>query len=203
MMWRMLNGVQQGHFINLLPSNNTTNYVPSGGGSTGSSDIGRLMFMSSNLGACYGTSDYLCGTTEAASNTRFAGILAGVECDLDYSSSATHGSTACKYKVQPVLAGDILEVDYSTHSSNDTGSTGKMASTGTTGDMYTTNIGAYFKIGYSSGGTTSAAKFALAASYLNATTCVNAPTSGNFFKLIDFSTKEKTAIVMYDPPITT
>jgi len=199
-MWRLLNGAMQGHFINLIPSNDTTNYVPAGGGTTGSSDIGRLMTMSSNTGSCFGTSDFLLVTTEAASNTRLAGILVDVECELDVSSHATHGSTACRYKVQPILTGDILEVDYSTLSSaGDTGlGSTKAPTTNSSGDLHSTSIGAYYNPGNSSA-STNAACFAWMASFLNVTTGVNAPsTSGYLFKLIDYSTVSKTAIVMYD-----
>ncbi len=196
-MWRLLNGALQGKFINLMPANDSTYYCPTGGGTTGSSDIGRLMIMSSNLGACLGSSDF------KITGAPIAGILAGIETELDYSSCATNGSTSCKYKVQPLVLGDILEVDYSTlTSAGDTNLGSTLApTTNCTGDLHTTNIGMYYQPGNSSA-STNAGMFARMASVLNVTTGVNSPTTYEYnFKLIDYSTVTKTAIVMYQNSI--
>lgn len=196
-MWRLINGAMQGKYINLIPSNDSTYYCPTGGGATGSSDIGRLMIMSSNTGACLGSSDF------KITGAPLAGILVDVECELDFSSCATNGSTSCKYKVQPLLMGDILEVDYSTLSSagsTDLGST-LAPTTASTGDLHTTNIGMYYQPGNSSASTNPGC-FARMASVLNVTTGVNSPTTYEYnFKLLDYSTVTKTAMVMYQNSI--
>ncbi len=196
-MWRLLNGALQGHYINLIPSNDSTYYCPTGGGATGSSDIGRLMIMSSNTGACLGSSDY------KITGAPLAGILTGVVCDNDYSSCATNGSTACRYKIQPIVMGDILEVGYSTLSSagdTDLGST-LAPTTASTGELHSTSIGVYYQPGNSSA-STNAGCFARMASVLNVTTGTNDPTTyGYNFKLIDYSTVSKTAIVMFQNSI--
>jgi hypothetical protein len=192
-MWRLLNKGIQDKFLSMIPSNDSTYYCPTGGGTTGSSDIGRLMMYSSNTGACLGSSDF------KITGNKIAGILVDVECELDYSSCATNGSTACRYKVQPIYPGDMLEVDYSTLSSaGDTNLGSTWApTTNCTGDLHTTNIGMYYNPGNSSA-STNPAKFALMASVLNVTTGLNAPsTYGYNFMLVDYSTVTKRATVMY------
>jgi hypothetical protein len=87
------------------------------------------------------------------------------------------------------MHGDILEADYSTASSN---------SSGTTGDFHTTNIGMYYRVGHSSNSTSQSMK-AAAAGFINATTGTNNPAfaTGRQFKLISYSSDAKTGVFMF------
>lgn len=197
MAFRMIAGALQGKYHCGIPSNASSNYLPL------SSDAGKLIMLTSNTVCCLsGSSDAALNSTDAAGNYRLAGIFVKPEYENDASSCSTFGSTACKLWYQPVLDGDILEVDYSTQSSNlGTADNGVNRTSGTTGDFHTTNIGMYYKVCYSSDSTTAVAGGApVNTAYLNASTgtAIKTQATGRVFKLIDYSSKAKTATVVYD-----
>ena len=188
-MWQLKFGSQQGKYITGIPSNASTNYIPV------SSDAGCLVLASSNtFHGLDGTSDASIGSTNAG-GIRFMGIFIKAEYENDKSSCSTFGSTACRLKVQRVLDGDVLEVDYSTASSH---------SSGTSGDLHTTNIGMFYRYAHSSDSTTATLGTAVG-QYLNVTTGANVlgTSRGMVFRLESYSTIDKKATVTYFDPMFT
>lgn len=195
-MFELLNGAMQDRFFVGLPTNATTDYVPTGGGSTGSSDLGKLMMGSSNMVMCAGTPNAnpfsVESTTIKTDNRRLIGILTDVICENDESTCSTNASTSVKYFIQPICRFDLLRVDYSTASTDSTAAS--------TNEPKTTDIGKYYHLCKSSN-STNAALAAVKAGYLDLSQAgVNVPDSsaGWVFKLQDFSTVEKKAEVVFD-----
>jgi hypothetical protein len=182
MAFRLLSGAMQGKYACVLPSNTATNYLPV------SSDAGKILMASSNLGRLMQSTTQ---NTATYGSDQYLGIFVKPEYENDESSCSTFGSTSCKLWFQPIVVGDILEVDYSTDATH---------SSGTSGDLHTTNIGMFYRTGFTSDSTT-AAQMAVNRSYLNVTTggAVVDNTTGRVFKLIDYTTENKTAIVQYLP----
>ncbi|MBW2003005.1 MAG: hypothetical protein JRI72_00110 [Deltaproteobacteria bacterium] len=186
MAFRLLNGALQGKYCPYIPSNASSDYLPV------SSDAGKLVMASSN------TVHAMSSTTISFLSTDGSVVLAGIfvkpEYELDESSCSTFGSTSCKLWVQPILPGDILEVDYTTAT----------YTSGSSGDLHTTNIGMFYRPGFSSD-STNVTQQAVGRSYLNVSTGTNVSdwSTGNVFRLNSYSTVHKTAEVVYDPGVIT
>jgi len=182
MAFRLLNGAMQGKYACILPTNSvTTNYIPV------STDAGMIIMASSNLGHAMAATNQ---NTATYGSDQYLGIFVKPEYENDESSCSTAGSTSCKLWFQPIVKGDILEVDYTTAT----------YSSGNTGELHSTSIGMFYRTGFSSNSSTPAVT-ALGRSYLNVTTGVNVVenTTGAVFKLIDYTTENKTAVVQYLP----
>jgi len=134
MAWRIAGDRINKHYRKALPSNSTVN------GFFNSSDLGKLVEASSNLAALH------VGTSDAVSAGSILGILAVVP------AATTPGSTDDFIYIQPIAPGELVEVDYST-ASTDIGSTNFF--------LATTNIGSWLRVAGAgtSSGDNSAAQF--------------------------------------------
>lgn len=189
MAFRLKYGALQGKYVCGIPSNASTNYIPV------SSDEGCLVLASSNtLHGVTGASDMSISTTNPG-GVRLMGIFVKPEYENDESSCSTFGSSSCKLWVQPIINGDVLDVDYSTDTDH---------TSGTSGDLHTTQIGSYYRIGHSSDSTT-AVLASPVGSFINATTAINVmgTSRGHVFRLQGYSTKAKTVEVVFNDPMFT
>ncbi len=137
-----------------------------------SSDIGRLVGQTTGgAGIC---AQMFTGATGDVQ--KVAGYVVSMPSG---ATASTAGSTSPIF-VQPILRGEIIEAEYST-AVNRSGGANLMA---------TSNIGRYFGLGGTTGGTNSTT--VILGMYIDPSVASTAPgtTDGNFFKLLGFSTDE-------------
>jgi hypothetical protein len=123
-----------------------------------------------------------CGQTPVTSTAHMGGMVIGIIADV--AANTTAGSTV-PIHVIPILAGDIIEANYSTNVER---------STGATSVITTTNLGKYIGIGSTIGASGVALGYYLDPSLVS-TAC--GTSDDLFFKMLGFSTQDDSVYGMF------
>ena len=158
------------------------------GGNINSSDIGSILVYSSGNVAINHPSTDIFALTTAGTLVPVAGILDSL--DPDSSGSVGISSTRYWVSIQPIAAGEVLEADYTTATAFWTQANEFLA---------TTNMGKYLRVcGAGSSSAVSAVNGVLEqGQYIDVSTGASALASSFPFKMIAYSTKQKTVDVVF------